>query len=413
MPKVLVTAEAFGFGPASKLHAICVELGRRGIECHFVGQMSALTFAQSNAEAFRSIMAADSMSHLAAIAPGGYDAAISVMDPHLTLWSRLHNVPCVYVDSLYWFWQWSPDDEADLQKLAADLLRSADGVAGTLRSLGNVPMHDSQYLAYYLSTVACAQRAPGAAARVSTMAGIEPVSLVDAVVDLSHRAPARPTRWLATASGMLNPLYSMELALEWVTIVARLLDEAAATSQLDVPIDLAGNPDVLARAAGSVPDRIQLIPLDHQGILRAMNHAIACLTPPGLTTVLESAAYGTPVIFLPEQHYAHLSNFRALSRCGGSDTFPHTLLNADAAGPGDNNQLAETAAIADELRKCYAERGDAWHCMVSGIADGMTRAHQDRTALQMAQDEAVRGFVGGYAGASQIAAAVETLIGDG
>jgi hypothetical protein len=411
MTKVLVTAEAFGFGPASKLHAICVELARRGIECHFAGEMSALTFAQSNAQAFGSIVAVESMSELASVAPDGFDATLSVMDPYLTVWSSFHNVPCVYVDSLYWFWQWSPENEADLRKTAAELLCSADGAAGALRSLDAVPMHDGQYIAHYLSAISCAQRAPKSAARATAMSGIEPVQIVDAVIDLSYREFAMPTRWLATASGMLNPLYPVSSALDWVMITARLLDEAATINNLDEPILLAGHPDVLALATDIVPSRIQLVPLDHQGILRDINEAIACLTPAGLTTMLECSAYGTPVILLPEQHYGHLSNYREMTQCCRPETFPHALINPDAEGPKHNNQLTETLSLSQQLRLSYEERGEVWARMVSGVAKGMLEARDDRERLRAAQDDAARGFVGGYGGASQVADAVELLLG--
>src|SRR5262245_17992341 len=314
MTRVLVTAEAFGFGPASKLHAICVELARRGIGCHFAGTAAALTFVSANAETFSAITEIDDMSALAIIDPNGYDATISVMDPFLPLWSSIYGIPCIYVDSLYWFWQWIPEREPALQEQAA-LLRSVPNIAEALAALAAVPMHDSQYIAHHLSSATCAQRAPKAADRTRTIRGILTVHVVDAIVDLSHRRSGTPRQWLATASVMVNPLLPAELAVDWVRIVARLIEEAADRSGADEPILFAGNPVIRALANDVASDRIQPTPMDHAAMLLAMNESLACLTPPGLTTLMESAAYGIPTTFLPEQHYAHLSNYHEVVAC--------------------------------------------------------------------------------------------------
>jgi hypothetical protein len=464
MTKVLVTAEAFGFGPASKLHAIGVELARRGIEAHFVGSAAALTFATSNADTYASITPMDEMTALAAIDPDGYDAAISVMDPFLPLWSTMHGIPCVYVDSLYWFWQWYPERERELQEQAA-VLRSLSDVAKALAALDAIPMHDGQYIAHHLSTVNCAQRAPRAAARTRTIRGVENVHVVDAIIDLSHRRPAPPRQWLATTSGMVNPLLPEDLAVEWVRIVARLLEEAADASGVDEPIVLAGNPVILGLAGDVASDRIRPTPMGHRAMLRAMNDSFACLTPPGLTTLMEGAAYGVPILFLPGQHYAHLSNYHEIVACGDPDAFPHGLAtaarNGSNGGPSNRGSsdggssdgglwnggssnggssnggssnggssnggssnggssnggssdaatpLDGTLSVSDHLRHQYAERGEVWSRMVSGLAAGMRRVREDRRALCTAQDRVVRSFVGGYGGTAQVVDLVQSAV---
>ncbi|MCG5214622.1 hypothetical protein [Streptosporangium sp. KLBMP 9127] len=403
MTKVLVTAEAFGFGPASKLHAVCVELAGRGVECHFAGEKSALTFAKVNAGTFASITEVDSMAGLSSIARDGFDAAVSVMDPFLPLWARLNDVPCMYVDSLYWFWQWAPEQEADLQKTAAYLLSS-----GGLDALRSVPLHDSQYIAHYLSDLTCAQRAPQAGPRLTSLPGLRCVRLVDAIVDVSHRAPAPRNQWLATTSGMVNPLLPVESALVWVEVVGALLAEAARAAGADEPIVLAGNPVILDKAV--VPGRIQLTPLDHGAILGAMNTSLACLAPPGLTTALECAAYGAPLILLPEQHYGHLANYREIARCAVAGAFPHALVDPDGEAPGDGDILTQTLAVAERLSHHFRTRSEVWSRMVSEVAGAMRLVRRDSGRLHAAQDAAIRRFAGGYAGSAQVADALESML---
>lgn len=409
MTRILVTAEAFGFGPPSKLHAICVELAKRGIDSHYAGHGTSLTFARSNYQAYTSITPVAEMTELASIRPDGFDAALSVMDPFLALWAGFHGLPSVYVDSLHWFWRWPPEDTADFERTAMKLL-SAQNAAEALEGLATVPMHASQYIAHHLSTKACAQRSPGTAGRINGMPNLRDVEVVEAIVDLSHRKRNRPDFWLATASGMLNPLVPADLAVRWLRIAAELITEAAEASGSDEPLTLAGNPEVLTEATSIAPERLQLIPMDHANMLQSLNGAVACLAPPGLTTVLECAAYGTPLIFLPEQHYGHLTNYLQISRCGNASAFPHALVNAELTRKVEADILTETRAILNDLDRYFCERGAAWSRMVSAMADGMMRARHDRQRLRTAQGNAVRDFAGGYSGAIQVANVVESLL---
>jgi hypothetical protein len=408
MPRLLVTAEAFGFGPASKLHAICLELARRGFENHYVGQDVSLTFVQANRRAFASVVPVKEMSELAAVLPDGIDAAVSVMDPYLALWAGIHGVPCVYVDSLYWLWRWSAGEEAELQATAAALL-SCGEVDAAFRRLSAIPMHNSQYVAHSLSTVTCAQRSPATVDRAGRVQGHRRVEVIDAIVDLSHREPATPSAWLATTSGLLNPLIPIELAVRWLQISMQMIDEAARLSGSDEPVTLAGNPDVLEHAA-NVSDHVYVVPLDHHGTLRAMSTAIACITPPGLTTMLECAAYGTPLIFLPEQHYGHIRNYREISQCGAPGIFPQSLLDTRVSRQAEQDVMAETRLIMDQLTLHFDKRDDVWSDMVEAMAWGMEKARRNRAVLHMAQEAAIRAFVGGYSGVSQIAGILESLL---
>jgi hypothetical protein len=411
MTKILASAEAFGFGPASKLHAVSAELRRRDVEVHVVAGGPSLTFARSNADEFDNIVAIESTEELAKIAADGYDGALSVMDPYLVLWARVNGLPCVYVDSLYWFWQWSPDREAPLQQQAAELTETTS-VLDALRSLNQVPMHDSQYIAHYLSNASCVQGASTVGARTEAIRGLGRVEVVGAVIDLTHRGAARPQRWLATTSGMVNPLLPAESAVEWIRIVGHLLEEAAIVSGIDEPITLAGHPDLLARAAEVASDRIELVPMGHGEILAAMNEAVALLTPPGLTTMMECAAYGVPVIMLPEQHYGHVSNFREVTACGGAGTFPHGLIDPDGSARASGDVLHQTLQVSEQLRHHFDGRTEVWLRMVRGVAGGMRDARDARERLRAAQAAAMRDFVGGYTGARQVGDVVGSIIGE-
>jgi hypothetical protein len=407
--KIIATAEAFGYGPASKLHAICSAVAREHAASHVVGNDTALTFARSNAGTYASVRSVHDMTELAAISPDSFDVAVSVMDPFLVTWAAYQGVPCVYVDSLYWFWDWAGITADDL-RAATLAVTGASSVAGALEATARLPMHLSQYVANHLCSVACVQRTDAASAPARRVPDHPDVRIVDAIVDLSHRRPEPADIWLATTSGMLNPLVSVDLAATWLRTVGALLGAAAELGGCTEPMVLAGNPEVLERAAPDLPDRLEPVPLGHAGLLEHLNRAVACLAPPGLTTTLECAAYGTPVIFLPEQHYGHLANYRLLTSDGGEPGYPEALLSTRARRSVEQDMSVETASLIRQLDAHRAQRSDVWSDLVRSVADGMRRAREDRSRMAAAQDDLVRGMVDGYTGAAQVCDAVHSVL---
>jgi hypothetical protein len=407
--RVLASAEAFGYGPASKLHAICSEISGNGGLAHMVGQGVALTFAASNREAFASITAVADAADLARIPPDGFDVALSVMDPVLVAWAAYHHLPCVYVDSLSWFWDWSDvqDDKAEI--VAGSIIRAAS-VFEALQRMTELPMHLSQYLAHRLCTLACVQRAPGASAETALVRAGQNALMIEAIVDLKHRETAEPDVWLASTSGLLSPLVSPDLAAMWIGSACELIETAARANGHEEQIMLVGNPDALHHAASRIPPRFMTVPLSHIEMLRWLNRAIACLTPPGLTTILESAAYGAPVVFLPEEHYGHLANYRLVT---GTSPVPHysgALLNTHLDRGVDLDMDAETTSLIVQLDVHRVRQSDAWSAMVNSMADAMAEAKGDRVGTAAKQAGLVKGLVGGYAGAAQVYWALKSIV---
>ncbi|MFI7026794.1 hypothetical protein ACIBMZ_29165 [Micromonospora sp. NPDC049900] len=409
MTKVLASAEAFGFGPASKLITVSAELRRRGIHIDVAAADAALTFARANAGLFDEIIAVNGADELAKIDAAGYDGAVSVMDPFLTIWARSNGLPCTYVDSLFWFWNWGTGREDQLQQTAAEVTAQPSAL-DAIRALERVPMHDSQYIAHHLSAVSCVQGATRVDGRCREIRGLGRVDVVNAVIDLTYQRESSPATWLATTSGVVNPLLPKDCAIAWIRTVARLLEEAADRSGSTAPITLAGNGELLAVAPDIASARIKPEPMSHDQILIAMNGAIGCLTPPGLTTMMECAAYGVPFILLPEQHYGHISNFGAVTGCGTPEIFPHGLVDPDGSAREPADVLSETLQVAENLRRHFENKTEVWTRMVEGIADGMRAARAGRERLRAAQEAAMREFVGAFTGAGQVADVIESLL---
>ena len=408
MANILASAEPYGYGPSSKLRAVTREVARRGHAVDFVGQGLAADYALGERDTFRTVTRFAAMTELGSRSRGDYAAVVSVMDPHLAAWAQVVGLPCLYVDSLYWFWQW----DAGLEPLVTRWQECCSTVdpAAALAFFDALPMMAQQYLAHAGGTVTCAQRAPSVSGP-RTERRLGPLELVDAIVDTEFRQPRTPTTWLACLSGLINPLTPLEVAASWLDSTLRLIDEAVVRAGLaGTQVILTGNTDVLSTV--SLPPRFATRPRSHADVLRALNDAFVCMTPPGLTTMLEALAYGVPLILLPEQHYGHLKIFGEFT---GADpaSFHNALLGVRTDRRAKSDVGAETIELIAELA-ARAAAGDAvWTSMVDGVSAGLVAARDDRAGLAAAQQAAVKGFVHGFDGAAQVAAVLEDLLAAG
>ncbi|MBU1164782.1 hypothetical protein KKA15_04445 [Patescibacteria group bacterium] len=112
MAKILVTAENFAFGPIGKILPIARELKEHGHELSFAGYGTSLQLA--NKFSFSKIYAIDTdeknnTEKLCNIICEN-DLLISSMDISSVKLAKQKNVPVVWVDCLFWFWNNIPSE---------------------------------------------------------------------------------------------------------------------------------------------------------------------------------------------------------------------------------------------------------------------------------------------------------------
>ncbi len=403
---VLCSAEPYGFGPISKLESICAELVRDGVGTHLVGFGTSEQFASANARSFSHITSARGHIDWANFAPAHrYNCAISVMDPFLALWATRNQLPCVYVDSLFWMWDWPDGRLVEWEDTYGELLHLSEPEA--MRRMSLVPMHESQYLGHRLASVSCVQRAPGADGRAARSTSLGDVRVVEAIVDLAHRSREHPSLWIASTGGLLNELLPLRSAVEWTDVLIRLLDASIDRLGTTSQVLLAGNPTVLALCQRPTHKSIRPRALSHAQMLRELNGAIACLTPPGLTTVLESVAYGTPVIALPAQHYGHVVNYGWLN--GHAGVFPGSSTLVSTPGSDQLDVQERTDAVLESLLATHRSGSQGWSELVGQLVEAMQEALGQREQLLERQRDALVGLVGGFSGVQQVLGCVREL----
>lgn len=403
---VLASAEPYGFGPISKLTALSSELLRRGHEVNFVGTGTALDFAANNWQSFSAVETTYEPSALNRVVPERPDVVLSVMDPILIAWASANGLPSVYVDSLFWAWDWPSTTWAVWSSVAVEIanLRSAADAVAAIRAL---PMHAAQFVAHQIASISCVQQTGYATDRVTVTAHIGDVRPVEAIVDLTERSAAPRSGWLASTSGVLSELLSFPAAVSWTTAMTSLLEDAIAGIDLTGPVVLAGNQRVLKDSRPVKDERIVKTPLSHRDLLQQLNRSVACIAPPGLTTLLEAVGYATPMILLPAQHYGHTANLRMVNGDADPPAFPGAFLPVGAPAAGVDVQEA-TSYLLGALDEAERDRGSTWGRLVDALTAAMVAAEADSATMASRQQHAITGLVAGFDGVHQVVDAIET-----
>lgn len=384
--------------------AILARLGPAA-DCTFAGTGSALDLARQSPAAFRTILALERAVDIVDLS-GGFDWAVSVMDPWAALWALRHDVPCTYVDILAWAWDW-PGVDWDRHRRCAQELRYATNDA--LMAAVNSDI-DPLFLGYLWSTDVFAQRL---AHPTKWPAPPVPVTWVGAII---HTAPAigdnREGRAaLVSLSGTLSPLITMPTARRYCRVVTEILlphRELLGTTRIVV------NPR-LAPFVNALEWHAQ--PLSYPAYRDTLASASFLLCPVGLGSVFEAVASNVPVLFLPEQHDLQLSIHEAFA-CDSPDDFPFLSLSANPADAADLAAVRhDQAALIRLLDRCYERLlGDPRR---SGIASltarlrhwaELLRDEDRRRCITARQRRCIFTAVGDLNGADAIASHVAAAI---
>jgi hydroxymethylcytosylglucuronate/cytosylglucuronate synthase len=297
--RLICTAAPFGYGPVAKLLTICKFLTNYQLE--FVGTGPALELAR-HASYFSTITKADydlsANRQLFQPILSGADLLLASVEPAAIELARTFQVPCCYVDSLFWMWDTLPE-------------------------------------ACYEVTCYCAQRFPGVSERQATFGrSVRNLRLVGPIVDRTFRRTGKRDPFLLVSLGGLeSPLVREHESLLYAGPVISALDQALRRSQWSEVI-VTGNHAVMVHLQEHYGrPGLTFTHLAHEDFLKLMARAAFLLTSPGLTTTYEALVYQVPMRFLPPQNYSqalmlklYRSNGladRALDWC---DLYPQALI---------------------------------------------------------------------------------------
>ncbi|MGK5632450.1 hydroxymethylcytosylglucuronate/cytosylglucuronate synthase [Streptomyces sp. URMC 123] len=295
---IALAGAEFGWGSAGKLSAIVAALRSRSSRPpRLVGLGSALgrpLLAEHRVDRWYDIATADPAAVAAVVRTENVRAAVVVLDGPAATALEAAGVPTVFVDSLPFLWS-----EGDRPHL---------------------PLEVSLY---------CAQRAVELPSECrGVLAAVRRLRWVEAVV-ATHPAAPRPAgerrvpfrRALLTLGGLRSPSLR-----DWAPYPRLVLPAAldalreAGVQEVRVTGNLpSGSLAVLCPAGpGDGPLRVTAGPLPHGAFLEQLASVDVLLASPGLTTLLEAGALGTPVVCLPPQNLSQVFNGRFHSRAVGA-----------------------------------------------------------------------------------------------
>jgi len=311
--RLIVGAQACGFGPASKLLAIASSLNARH-ELAFWGEGSALSLAKCNSDLFTSICEYPSDFHISLITTN-FDAGIVVMDHRLAFQVFLSGHPMYFFDSLFTFWV-TAHSPAELV-LASERIRTLDKSAASefFYSFG---AHDQKLLCHLLATRGCIQAFFGATKRVEEYerAGARNLELIGHMVTIPKEYTTQtmsPGTLLVNLGGVSNFVLSFGKNDYYVTLIERLVRDIVRTRRnFSRAIICCGkySTEIIENIGDA---RIERRLLSHDEFIGEVASAEFYMTSPGLTSIIESACLNKPFILLPDQHYSQYHNTQQLS----------------------------------------------------------------------------------------------------
>lgn len=368
----LAGAQPFGFGPAAKLVAMVNHLD--AMRTSFYGNGIALRYAQVNGDRFDTVEEFDFGGLDAATRlVGGFDCALSVMEPRLVLACVRRNVPVMFFDSLFGFWRLD-HDLADLADAARTIRAGAD--AHALATFDALSVHESMVVAHMIATRSYAQMFPGVASRRDQLVelGFDTVTATGSMTDLAEiehlrgLEPRLPRTLVLNLGGFTNAFLDYDRRGGYVDILLAWAEHVAATrTDFDEIVVCTGAfGDSFERRVGNAVLRCGLVP--HAEFLRLVARRPVYLTPPGLTSLHEAVVLGTPAMLLPSQHYGHEFNRESLA---GTAAARWSTSFDDLGVPVDlpDDDLAGTIALAE-----LADRVRTDEALLAAFVAGMDRA---------------------------------------
>lgn len=349
--RILTSAQPFGYGPASKLVTLAKWL-RPQADYHidFLGDDVALTYVLQNSLYFNNIFeySGEYPNH------AEYDLVISVMNPYIVIWAWIHNIKSIYVDSLFWFWNWDESRFDHLESIIEEL-KSVNKIDEAWALVKDVDPHDMQYIAYKLTNKSLVQKfsfeADQKAQKDKFRDNLE-ITYIDPVIDISKRKSNKErNKVIVSLSGLLSPLNREKEALRYSSLVMNLLDEMIGDLPDNVEVFLTTNPNVITKIR-PINERINLVSLSNNAFLELLNETVILFAPAGITTLLESLSYDVPIFFLPEQHDGHYKNYMRLTNAlSEREAFPEILFNTRIVRSEESDPDKEIVAIQSLIKK--------------------------------------------------------------
>ena len=330
MTTILTSAQAFGYGPCSKLVNIVKKYKKinKSIKFDFIGEDVALIYATNN-NVFDDVYDLKNLNNLD---KGKYQKLISVMDPQFTLWGYINNIESLTVDSLYWYWNWKDNYFPKVQQIIKKLKETKD-YKQALKLLNKLEPHHQQYVGHFMSNKSFVQTFLNDAKNKKNdryRMNINPIT-IRPIIDDSYKQKSKKDTIVISLAGFLSPLNREEEAIEYFKFINEIFKEIIQYLPKNIKILYTINPKLIKHIK-HLPCKFTITSLNNTELLKLLNKTIVIFTPAGVTTTYEALEYNVPLVYLPEQHDGHYQNFLRITNTiikdeSKAEIFPNLLIN--------------------------------------------------------------------------------------
>lgn len=394
--KILIGAQSWAYGPAGKASAISHELKKRGIILDFIGNNTSFDFCR-NTDHFNQFFHIRTIDDYSKFDVSKYNAVISVMDPFLSLTAKKCGIPAFYADSMSRFWIWKNSNK--IVKIFKDLKRY--DLKYSLKKINNLDPDDRQLIGHLFSDYIFTQGTPQFIPETKNK-----IKNIGSIIDLSFIKNRKRDTILVSLSGGISPATNLDSAIKYAELVIDLISDSIEKFTSSKRFVITGHPEVIDKIdkKGSL---FQFVAMNHEQFLKELNRAIVVLAPCGFTTIFESLAYKTPIIFLPDNHNGHVYEYLIISeniKKNRELIFPNLLFTLGESDLSNIRQIDDSMKIIKKYTKMYFT--DISFCKEYKQKFNKLINNFDNKNLVDLQIKAIKNFIPDFGGAGKIASEV-------
>jgi BarA-like signal transduction histidine kinase len=363
--QIVMGAQSCGFGPVAKLVAVSRLLN--GHKRIFIGQTVALDFARANSDAFEEVY--DESELTAATVRSLIETsglAISVMSASLVFQAAEAHRDAVLIDSLFPFWKIT----TSMSAIEATVDRAVRTSTSVLQALSE---HEQVLAAHLLARRSLIQAAEGARERLAIMPARirESAIITSPIIDEQNLEHARNSDGKAEAQlvinigGFQNFYLDYKRNNQYLRLIRRWVADLVRDWPEMSPVMVCSGAYGQQASELSHPtaENVSFRLLPQPEFFAAVRNSPYYFLTPGFTAVCEAVALGRLPLALPEQHYGHVFNVRALANttfggmaCRLADTLPDSPVpEADLPGTRAIAEYAGQIVASEELYAHFRE----------------------------------------------------------
>lgn len=403
--KILIGAQSWAYGPAGKASAIGHELKKQGTLVDFAGADTSFDFCKKT-EYFNNVFHLKSDKDYLKINFLNYDAVVSVMDPFLAFMAKKSNIPIFYADSMSRFWIWKNKKQV-LEKF--ELLKYLNLSQG-IKIIRRMMPDDRQLLGHLFSDRIFTQGTPQFIKETKNK-----VKNIGSMIDLTFAKKCKKDTVLVSLSGGISPATNLNAAVRYAEMIIDLVSSGIKNISSGKRFILTGHSSVIRVIKKKKLDKknlFKLVALNHEQFLKEINRAVVVLVPCGFTTIFESLALNTPLIFLPDNHNGHVYEYLIITdkiKNKKEIIFPNLLFTLSCSNLKNIREIDKSMAMIKHFTNKYFKDSEFRTEYKEKFRKVVGDFNKKKNLLKM-QKSAVNKFIPSFSGARSVAEIVLTAI---